>query len=87
MHLNLLHINLLESDDNAKLPVGVPDLFSVLKKDGRISATAIRVFARFPVKKPALGINPTSLFDIEGFIREVQRETSRGREGEWTELS
>jgi hypothetical protein len=87
MHLNLLHTNLLESDDTAKLPVGVPDLFFVLKKDGRISSTAIRVFARFAVKKPALGINPPSLFDIEGFIREIQRESSEAKEGEWTELS
>ena len=81
-----MHLRLLESVDTAKLPEGVPDLFSVLKKDGRISATTIRVFARFPVKKMALGINP-SPFDIEGFIREVQRESSRAKEGEWTELS
>ena len=81
-----VHLGFLESAGTANLPEGVPDLFSVLQNDGRLSDTAIRVFAKFPLRKMCLGHNPPPL-DFEGFIREVQRESRKAREGEWKELS
>ena len=63
-------LKMLESIEEEKAGVSL----AALKKDGRISETAIRIFAQLPMKKPIFGLQPLP-YDLEAFIEEVKNAT------------